>query len=221
MFADDTLLLYTSSNLGKLEILCNNEITMVKRWMDANKVKINPSKSQPIVINHKLQSPTSDVRLNYDLNCIQSSEKMKYLGITIDHKLTFLPHIINLEAKLSRNVRILFKLNKYLPTSALITLYYALVHPFLFYGINVWGSNNKTFFTKLRSLQNKALKAIGHLGWHASPKHLYSRFKILKLDDVYKTELSKFVHRVIRKSSPKCFDNYYSGFKECNKHNTR
>ena len=57
---------------------------------------------------------------------------MKYLGVIIDHNLTFLPHIINLEVKLSRNVGILFKLNKYLPTSALITLYYALVHPFLF-----------------------------------------------------------------------------------------
>ena len=150
LFADDTLLPYSSSNLGKLEILCNNELTMAKRWMDANKLKINPSKSQAIIINHKLRSPTSDLRLNYGLNYIQSSEKMKYLGITIDHKLTFLPHIVNLEAKLSRNVGILFKRNKYLCTSALITLYYALVHPFLFYRISVWGSTNKTFFTKLK-----------------------------------------------------------------------
>ena len=90
------------------------------------------------------------------------------------HKLTFLLHIINLEAKLSRNVGILFKRNKYLPTSALVTLYYALVYPFLFYGISVWGSTNKSFFTKLRSLKNQALKAIGHLGWHALPKRLYN-----------------------------------------------
>ena len=31
LFADGTLLLHSSSNLGKLEILCNNELTMVKR----------------------------------------------------------------------------------------------------------------------------------------------------------------------------------------------
>ena len=30
LFADDTLLLYSSSNLGELETLCNNELTMVK-----------------------------------------------------------------------------------------------------------------------------------------------------------------------------------------------
>ena len=45
LFADDTLLLYFSSNVGQLEILCNKKLTMVKRWMDANKLKINPSKS--------------------------------------------------------------------------------------------------------------------------------------------------------------------------------
>ena len=73
-------MLYSSSNLGQLEILCNNELTMVKRWMVANKRKINPSKSQAITINHKLRSPTSDIQLNYGLNYIQSSEKMKYLG---------------------------------------------------------------------------------------------------------------------------------------------
>ena len=45
LFTDDTLLLYFSSNVGQLEILCNKKLTMVKRSMDANKLKINPSKS--------------------------------------------------------------------------------------------------------------------------------------------------------------------------------
>ena len=40
-----------------------------------------------------------------------------------------------LETKVARNVGILFKLNEYLPTSALKTLYYALIHPFFSYGI--------------------------------------------------------------------------------------
>ena len=43
--------------LGTLEILCNNELTMVERWMDTNKLKINPSKSQAMIINHKLRPP--------------------------------------------------------------------------------------------------------------------------------------------------------------------
>ena len=221
LFADDTLLLYSSDNLNKLEALCNNELLLVKRWMDANKLKINTSKSQAIIINYKLRSPRCDIQLRYNSNCIQSSAKIKYLGVVIDHKLSFLPHIQNLEAKVSRNIGILFKLNKVLPISALKTLYYALVHPLLFYGIIIWGSTNNSYLTKLRSLQNKALKAIGHLGWRTSPKHLYRKFKILKLNDLYKIELSKFVYSYISKYTPQYFNDYFIEFKNANVHNTR
>ena len=147
--------------------------------------------------------------------------KIRYLGVVIDHKLSFLPHIQNLEAKVSRNIGILFKLNKVLPISALKTLYYALVHPLLFYGIIIWGSTNNSYLTKLRSPQNKALKAIGHLGWRTSPKHLYRKFKILKLHDLYKIELSKFVYSYISKYTPKYFNDYFIEFKNANVHNTR
>ena len=132
-----------------------------------------------------------------------------------------MPHIQNLEAKVSRNIGILFKLNKVLPISALKTLYYALVHPLLFYGIIIWGSTNNSYLTKLRSLQNKALKAIGHLGWRTSPKHLYRKFKILKLNDLYKIELSKFVYSYISKYTPKYFNDYFIEFKNANVHNAR
>ena len=122
LFADDTLLLYSSDNLNKLEALCNNELLLVKRWIDANKLKINTSKSQAIIINYKLRSPRCDIQLRYNSNCIQSSAKIKHFGVVIDHNLSFLPHIQNLEAKVSRNIGILFKLNKVFPISALKTL---------------------------------------------------------------------------------------------------
>ena len=221
LFADDTLLLYSSDNRNKLEALCNNELLLVQLWMDANKLEINTSKSQAIIINYKLRSPRCDIQLRYNSNCIQSSAKIKYLGVAIDHKLSFLPHIQNLEAKVSRNIGILFKLNKVLPISALKTLYYALVHPLLFYGIIIWGSTNNSYLTKLRSIQNKTLKAIGHLGWRTSPKRLYCKFKILKLNDLYKIELSKFVYSYISKYTPKYFNDYFIGFKNANVHNTR
>ena len=221
LFADDTLLLYSCDNLNKLEASCDNELLLGKLWIDANKLKINTSKSQAIIINYKLRSPRYDNQLQYNSNYIQSSAKIRYLGVIIDHKLTFLPHIQNSEAKVSGNIGILFKLNKVFPISALKTLYYALVHPLLFYGIIIWGSTNNSYLTKLRSLQNKALKAIGHLGWRTFPKQLYRQFKILKLNDLYKIELSKFVYSYISKYTPKYFDDYFIELKNANVHDTR
>ena len=98
--------------------------------MDANKLKINPSKSQAIVINHKLRSSKSDISLKFNSDHIQNTKELRYLGVLIDKNISFSSHIKMLETKVTRNVGILFKLNKYLPTSALKTLYYALIHPF-------------------------------------------------------------------------------------------
>ena len=50
-------------------------------------------------------------------------------------------------------------------------------------------------------LQIKALKAVGRLNWCTSPEHLYHRFKIYKMDDLYKFELSKFIRGFLKSSS--------------------
>ena len=106
-------------------------------------------------------------------------------------------------------------------TSALVTLYFALIHPFLSYGVILWGACNKSYSTKLRSLQNKALRAIGNAKWYTPVGPLYHKFNILKLSDLHRLELGKFMHMFFSKSIPCYFDNDFLEFKNANKHNTR
>ena len=90
LFADDTLLLYSSKDLEQLETLCNDELLQVKQWMDANKLKINSSKSQAIVTNHKLRSSKSNILSKFNSDHIQTTEELRYLGVLVDEKLKFL-----------------------------------------------------------------------------------------------------------------------------------
>jgi len=71
------------------------------------------------------------------------------LGILIDEKLNFNYHTENLEIKVSRFVEIFSKLKYYLPESALLKLYYSMVHSHLNYGFAILG---KAAFTDLRNL---------------------------------------------------------------------
>ena len=50
---------------------------------------------------------------------------------------------------------------------------------------------------------------------------LYHKFNILKLSDLYRLELGKFMHMFFCKSIPCYFDNYFLEFKNANKHDTR
>ena len=63
--------------------------------------------------------------LKYCNHTIQISDEIKYLEGKLHDELNFLRHIKTIEAKLYRNVGILYKLKKILPTSALVTLHFA------------------------------------------------------------------------------------------------
>ena len=113
LFADDTFLLYPSNDIHQLKSLWNGELRRIKQWMNANKLVINPKKSQACIIDYKLHSSYDyHFELKYCNHTIQISDRIKYLGVELDDKVNFPRHIKTLEAKLSRDVGILFKLKK-------------------------------------------------------------------------------------------------------------
>ena len=212
LFADDTCLFLTAKNIVDLEIIGNSELSSLKNWMDTNTLTVNPTKSKLIVVNPKLRAPQMQFSLLYDDTCIGNDKSLKYIGVELDQELNFLPHLTKIENKLSQNVGIITKLKHYLFNSALLMLYYSIVYPHILYGIILWGSTCTSHLKKLQLLQNKAMRAICSLNWreHATP--CFDRLSILKVRDVAKMEMAKFVHKSVNHSLPKYFQfpTYYS-----------
>ena len=126
-------------------------------WYSANKLEINPTKSVAIIIPAKLHDVALDLNILYNNQNIASCNTSKYLGVITDDKLNFKTYIHNVENKVSRSVGILSKLRFLLPSSTLLQLYYALVHPHLLYGLLLWGCTFRSYLFKLQSFQNKAV----------------------------------------------------------------
>ena len=70
------------------------------------------------------------------LNRVSST---KFLGLIIDHRLTFSEHTLSIPKKLSQAFGMIYKLSAVLPKITLTCLYYALFYPHLTFGITVWG----------------------------------------------------------------------------------
>ena len=139
----------------QIKSLCNNELRQINQWTNANKLKTNPKKSQACIIDYKLHlSYDYYFELKYCDHTIQISDEIKYLRVELDDKLNFLCHIKFLEAKLSRNVGILFKLKKNLAYFSLSNVVFCFDTSFPFLRCNIVGSLQKivfykiTFFTK-------------------------------------------------------------------------
>ena len=99
-------------------------------WCCANKLTVNLSKSNVLVISPKLiHDFTEQLTVCYNSFQILSVKSAKYLGvIIIDNKINFYEHIKVLECKIARSVGILTKLKTILPKQNLLQLYYTLVH---------------------------------------------------------------------------------------------
>ena len=89
-----------------------------------------------------------------------------------------------MKSKISRMIGILFKLNKYLTTSAMKTIYYNLVFPHLQYGIIFWSWVNKTKFLEFFRLQKKIVRIIGNSDRFEHSEPIFRGFNILKLEDI-------------------------------------
>ena len=217
LFADDTCFVLNETCSNSLNSKLEKLICDFKLWTVANKFTLNITKSNLLIIPPKLNC-NSKINNNIPIN---ESKTAKYLGITIDNKLTFKSHILNLRQKLSRAVGIICKLKPYLSTSALLQLYYAIFHSHLHYGLLVWSSTYKTYLKKLSTLQNKAIKIIAGANWKESATKFYYKLKVLKLVDVRKLEIALFMYKFNRKILPCTFTDCFKETKTMYSNRTR
>ena len=94
-FADDTCLILQHKNLADLNAKINTEIKAIEKYVIANKLTLNTSKSNVIVINSnsKNNKLTTDV-ITSKLLLVQNA---KYIVVSFDNCLSFKNHITLLE----------------------------------------------------------------------------------------------------------------------------
>ena len=184
----------------------NKDLANVYNCSIANKLSLNPSKSNHLIISPKQNIQSPHFALIVNNLPILSYDKANYLGVFIDSRLNFHSHIKSVENKVARSVGILSKLKHFLPSNSPLKLYYAFIYPSLLYGLSIWGCTHKSYLSKLQALQNKAVKIIvgGKYMDHATP--FYSRLKILKIP---KHEVAKLVFYHYHHRLPPLLSNLY------------
>ena len=114
--------------------------------MIANKLTLNMSKSNVIIINSNKNGKSSKNSYK-EVLLIMIVKIATYLGVAFDESLSSDCHIKNLIKRLSQSLGILAKVKPFLNTKALLNLYYAIFHSHLQYGlITCWSSTFKTYF---------------------------------------------------------------------------
>ena len=227
LFADDTNIYYDSHDLKSLEKIINKELEKLHEWLCLNRLSLNISKTNFVIFHAKGKPKNTVVTLLINKKAIDEESYVKYLGILIDSQLTFKNHIDELSKKVSRAVGVLYKLSPFVTPKILINVYYAIVYPFLLYGITVWGNASKTKLEPIHLMQKKIVRLITNndgLPWNGPLCHtlpLFHKLKMLKIYEIYKAQVSKFVYKSLHNMGPDANIVKYYRTSEIHDHNTR
>ena len=130
-FADDTINIFYATKTSKdLEAVMNSDLQKVINYCNLNKLSINTRKTNFMIIT----SPQKPTIHNINILNIECKTSIKYLGIYLDDHLNWKTQIAHVQGKLTKNLRILYKLWNYLNLKMLRQLYDTLIYPYLNYG---------------------------------------------------------------------------------------
>jgi len=175
LFADDTSLMFKLQRQQLSNDTVNSAISKVVHWFNVNNLKLNEKKTNCIKFTTpNVRSVGTSVQINdEELELVNTTV---FLGITLDAKLQWGPHIEKLSKKLSSAAYAVKKVRLLTDAETARLVYFGYFHSVMSYGILLWGhaADIQTIFV----LQKRAIRAIYNL----SPRHsLREKFKEINI----------------------------------------
>ena len=131
LYADDTQVYITltpenaAANFDELK-KC---LSLVQSWMSANRLKLNPDKTEFILFGSQkqLEALTTILPVNILGSNLMPSDTVRNLGVKLDSKLDMSHHILEIARSCHYHMKDLRRIRRFLPRSVAITLANSLV----------------------------------------------------------------------------------------------
>ena len=222
LFADDTNLFVSAKTIRELEHKANLQIQNISKWLIANRLHLNIEKTcYSIFSPDKSQTPVMLLKINDAV--IKCVSKCKYLGVIIDDELKWTSQIDDVCQKLNRLVGICCKVRYKLPDWCLRNIYFAFVHPYVLYGLEVYGNTCASYFDKLTKLNNKLLRILQKKSRSCCNECLYTQYNILPPVQLFNFQVLNLVYKMLYSPYllPDIYWNYFTFASSIHKYNTR
>lgn len=177
-YADDSAFISHGKVSNAIVKRMQNVLISAEKYFHKWKIKVNEEKSQAILFPFNKSPKRTPTRvLTVQGHIIPFSHSIKYLGLTLDQKLTFKEHIENSCIKAIKCGRALFPLlnrRSRLNLKNKLLLYKMCIRPIFLYACQIWSKCAKTHKKRLQIIQNKNLKIIFNLPNRYSTVNLHN-----------------------------------------------
>lgn len=207
-YADDTAVIFTADTWESVKDHTERGLSQIAKWLRFNLLTLNIQKTKFVcfsiytntqpndpfdILIHECESDGNDK--NCHCRKIEKVNQIKYLGVILDSRISWYPHVEYLSSKVRKLVWIFKTLRHVTPRISevelapskilLITIYIALVQSVLTYCITLWGGAGKTKFLELERAQRCLLKVMLFKKIRFPTESLYQLSHVLSVRKLY------------------------------------
>lgn len=193
LFADDTTILQTDSNIECLISNFNNSVTKLISWCKHNRIDVNWNKTKIMFVTNKrnLDIPNEII---IDNNNVQVVDSFKLLGISIDNKLSFSKYVSELRIAVNKRLYSIERLF-YLSHKVRLQFFKSFILPYFDYCMSL-----SIYFPK------RTLQKLANTYYYCIYKLLHIDFSVSNLEDfnnlnnkLSNYNLECYQHRLIKR----------------------
>ena len=203
LFADDTTFLLSDRSFSNLIPKLNSELNLVYDWTIYNRLSVNSNKTNCMLFSNRHCDVRNDI-VKMGPDTLNFTNSFKFLGVTIDDKLSFSEHIASVKGKVAKFTGILYKIKDQLPVEVRVRFYYSFVYPHLSYNIAVWGSTHANLINPLYLLQKRVVRNIAGESYLTHTAPLFKKFSLLKLKDIFTYHICLYMY-IVQIDEGRCF----------------
>jgi hypothetical protein len=201
-YADDKAIISVNNDPVIASHHLQNHLSLMEEWYTNWRLKINQSKSVHCTFTLR---PTPCPAVSIHGIPIPNYHTVKYLGLTLDRRLTWAHHIkskrINLNSRL-RLLKTFINNNKFTNINTKLLIYKSLIKPVWTYGIQLWGNAKKSNINKIQTFQNIALRKLLNAPPYVSNHTIHTDLKIKLVHEEAIAHYQRFHNRLSSNSNP-------------------
>ena len=201
LFADDTNIFISHHDPKVLKAKAEHTLSNIKDWFDANKLKVNTTKTDYSIFTTSTTLEQELNTLNFNNSKIHRSKSCKFLGLTLDDKLNFNEHTENLLNTLTKTGTAFKLIKNHVCHKDKHKLYNAYFNSKIKYGLETYGLTSNKNLKILQRQQNRTLKIFFNKDRRTRTKELHKELNILMIRDQRNKCLAEIVHKHLHKDT--------------------
>lgn len=214
-YADDTAVVFCGKSWVSVRASAEIGLRQINKWLHNNILTLNAAKTNFICFSiYDNNQPPNDFNIQIH-NCVSSQScscpsiqkvaQTKYLGVIVDQRLSWYPHLDHVIARIRKLLWIFKTLRFVMPRISadpakqgtrerdlLKEIYIALVQSIIIYCIPVWGGAAKSKFIEVERAQRNLIKMMYFKKRRFSTEALYQMTKLASVRKLY------IIHAVLK-----------------------